>query len=183
MKYNVLVREVMKKNVKCVAPDDRVEKAANIMKKEDIGSVLVMDKYNLVGILTTTDIVYKYVAGKSGKFVRDIMTKDVVRISPNITIEEAAMLLSKKKIKKLPVFDKGKLVGIITATDILKIEPALYEILLERMRIGSKQKIKREIDYGQCERCGNYTSDLIEIEGEQICEDCRDEDITEKDEE
>lgn len=175
MKYKVLVREVMRKNVRYVAPDDRLEKAANIMKNEGIGSVLVMDKDKLVGILTTSDIVYKHVAGKKGKFVKDIMTKDVITISPNATIEDAAMLLSKNKIEKLPVFDKGKLVGIITATDILKIEPALFEILIERMKIGKREKIKKEIDYGQCERCGNYSSDLEEVDGELLCEECRDE--------
>jgi CBS domain-containing protein len=138
MKYTVLVGEVMRTDVKKIDMGEPIEKAARIMKNENIGSVIVVGDKNIKGIVTATDIVYKHVADKKGKTVSDIMTKNPVTISPEKTIEEAAGLMVEKGIEKLLVFDKNKLVGIITNNDILRVEPALFNILLEQVKMGSK---------------------------------------------
>jgi len=135
MKFKVLVGEVMQTDVKKLDMAEPIEKAAKIMRDEGIGSVVVTGEKNIKGIVTTTDIVYKYVAAKNGKTLADIMTKNPVTITPDKTIEEAARLMVEKKIEKLLVFDKNMLVGIITNNDILKVEPALFEILLEQIKI------------------------------------------------
>ena len=171
MKFKVLVEEVMKRNIISVGMDDSIEKAAKLMKKYRIGSVLVMGEKQLKGILTTRDIVYKSVASGKGKVAKDIMSKDVISISPKKTIEHAAKLMVEKKVEKLPVFEMNKLVGIITNTDILRIEPALFDILLERMKIGSRGTT--EPGFGQCEECGNYSDDIDEVDGIYKCGECR----------
>ena len=74
MRFNILVREIMVKDVKTASLDDTVKKAAEIMKNNRIGSVVVMGEKNIKGILTTRDIVYKYVAENSGGLVKDIKT-------------------------------------------------------------------------------------------------------------
>lgn len=174
MKLNVLVGEVMKKDVKKVNIEDNVEKAAKMMKKYHIGSVVVMGEKNVKGIVTTEDIVYRYVAGKRGNKVSDVMTRDLITISPNRTIEEAARLMADKKVKKLLVFEKERLVGIITSTDILNIEPALYEILLERIKIRRPgiRAPSAGAQFMQCEVCGNYSDDIKEMDGVWICDEC-----------
>ena len=136
MKYTVLVGEVMRTVVKKLDMAEPIEKAAKIMRNEGIGSVVVIGDKNIKGIVTTTDIVYKYVADGKGKVLSDIMTKNPVSISPEKTIEEAARLMVQKNIEKLLVFDKNRLVGIITNNDILRVEPALFEILLEQVKIN-----------------------------------------------
>jgi len=173
MKLTVNVGEVMKKEVKTVGMNDTLEKAAMVMKNNKIGSVVVMGEKKVKGILTTRDVVYKHVASGKGETVNDIMTKDLITISPTQTIENAARLMVNKSVEKLLVFDAGKLVGIITNTDILFIEPALFEILLERMKIGTGSIREDQISFAQCENCGNYADDVEEIEGVYMCGDCK----------
>ena len=172
MRFNVLVGEVMKTDVKTARPEDDVEKAAKIMRDNEIGSVVVKSDKNVLGIVTTSDIVYKYVADKRGHKIQDIMTTDLVNISPRMNIEAAAKLMVKKNIEKLLVFDKGSLVGIITNNDILGVEPALFEVLLERMKMGGLPPSDMS-EYAQCEACGNYDDSVGEIEGEYTCEECK----------
>ena len=172
MRFNVLVGEMMKTDIKSVTPDDSVEKAAKIMRDDNIGSVVVKIDSNVKGIVTTSDIVYKHVAENKGNAVKDIMTTDVISVSPRMNVEDAARLMVHKNVEKLLVFDKGKLVGIITNNDILSIEPALFEILLERIKMGG-MPAGDTTEYGQCEACGNYDDSVGEVEGEYVCEECK----------
>jgi CBS domain-containing protein len=142
MKYTVQVGEVMKKDIKKVDMDDSIELAAKIMRDERIGSVVVVGEKNVKGIVTTSDIVYKHVAQGSGGKVKDIMTTGLITIDPSKSIEEAANMMVEKKIEKLLVFDMGKMVGIITNNDIIRVEPALFEILLERLKMGARDDVE-----------------------------------------
>lgn len=176
MKFKVRVGEVMRSEVRKLDMTEPIEKAAKIMKAENIGSVVVTGEKNIKGIVTMTDIVYKYVAGGKGKTLGDIMTKNPVTISPNMTIEDAARLMVKKDIEKLLVFDKNRLVGIITNNDILKVEPALFEILLERLRIAGAEDrsgLTESDDFIQCESCGTYSGSVKETDGRFLCDECR----------
>ncbi|MBI4162176.1 MAG: CBS domain-containing protein [Candidatus Aenigmarchaeota archaeon] len=162
----------MKTDIKSLGPDENIEKAAKIMRDNKIGSVVVKSDKNVVGIVTTSDIVYKHVADKRGNKLQDIMTTDLVNISPRMNIEAAAKLMVQKKIEKILVFDKGSLVGIITNNDVLNVEPALFEVLLERLKMGGVPPADMS-EYAQCEACGNYDDSVGEIEGEYICEECK----------
>lgn len=135
MKLRASVREVMKKEVIKVDTDDAVTEAAKKMKKHGVGSVMVMNGSNYAGIITTTDIVYKHVAEQRGDKCGDIMTEELVVIGPEATIEDAARKMTKYRVEKLPVLENAKLVGIITNNDILKVEPELFEILIERLKM------------------------------------------------
>ncbi|MFH0832158.1 MAG: CBS domain-containing protein [Candidatus Aenigmatarchaeota archaeon] len=174
MKLRALVKDVMNKNVRTIGLDDSVENAAKIMKKYDVGSVLVIGEKNVKGIITTKDVVYKCVADKCGSTAKEIMTKDVITISPNTTIEDAAKLMVERNIEKLPVLDNNRIVGIITNNDILRVEPALFEILLERMKIGLKRPTDDDLEFEECEVCGNYSDDIEEVNGVATCAECRD---------
>ncbi len=172
MKLKVLVGEVMRKDVMKVSMDDSIKKAAQIMKNKKIGSVVVFGEKNVKGIVTTSDIVYKYVAESRGEKVSNIMTTELVTISPHKTVEEASKLMVEKSIEKLLVMDKDRLLGIITSNDILRIEPALFEILLERMKIGASLNAEAA-EFVECEVCGNYSDDVEETDGVYKCEECR----------
>jgi CBS-domain-containing membrane protein len=101
------------------------------------------------------------------------MSKDLITISPDKVIEDAARLMVKKGIEKLLVFDKGKMIGIITSTDILTIEPALFEILLERMKIDGGPTREDQVEFEECERCKKYSDDIEEVNGVYLCRECR----------
>jgi predicted transcriptional regulator len=166
MKLNILVGDVMVKNVKHADVNDTIEKAAQMMRNERIGSVVVMGEKQVKGIVTTTDIVYKHVAGKKGEQVRDIMSADLVKIQPSATIEEAARLMTKHNVEKVLVF--------ITNNDILRVEPAIVEILLERIKM-SGPKPPSDVAITECESCGNYSDSIEEFNGVYLCSECRNE--------
>ncbi|MCD6092711.1 MAG: CBS domain-containing protein [Candidatus Aenigmarchaeota archaeon] len=173
MKLDVLVKDVMKRNIKTIKDTDSVKKAASLMKKYNIGSVIVLDKKkNMVGILTKADIVYKFVA-EGKKSVKSVMTKKYKKISPRKTIEDASSIMIKNKIEKLPVFEKNRLVGIISVTDILRVEPGLFTVFAENLKLKGPVLSNGDSIFGNCESCGNYSDDLREVNGMWLCPDCR----------
>jgi CBS domain-containing protein len=125
----MLIKEVMNRNVKTIRPEDTVKDAAQIMNENKIGSLVVVSGTGEVkGIVTERDILIDIVAaGKNAEDVNieEIMTKDIITISPNNTLEEAANIMTENKIKKLPVVEEGRLVGIVTASDLIAYEKDL----------------------------------------------------------
>lgn len=109
----------MKKSV-TTSPKVTVKEAAKIMVNQSIGSLVVVEKGKLVGIVTERDIL-KYIATSTKPHtpISKIMSKNVKTVKSDSDIEEAAAIMTQNKIKKLPVVDKGKLVGIVTATDLV----------------------------------------------------------------
>jgi len=174
MKFKALVKEVMSPDVRTVDISDAIKKAAKVMADHRIGSVIVTGDKNICGIVTAEDIVYKHVALGRGEKVSDIMTRDPITIEPTKTIEEASQIMASKKIKKLPVVENGHMVGIITASDIVRVEPAMYETLLEHLKILRSGSAMPQVgpQMLQCEMCGNYSDDVSEIDGVWICGEC-----------
>jgi len=127
----MIIAEVMNRNVKTIRPDDTVMDAVKVMNENRIGSLVVIDGTGkLVGIITERTILAEVVAkNKNSKKtkVEDIMATEVVTVAPEMTLEEAADLMCEKNIKKLPVIDKGELVGIVTASDLVAYESKLID--------------------------------------------------------
>lgn len=121
------VSEVMNKAF-VVEDEISLKQAAKIMSDKGIGSLVVMKKDKIMGVVTERDIL-KGVNNLGGK-VSQIMSKGVVTIDRNDTIDNAALLMAKNKIKRLPVLKGGTLVGIITATDILANSESINEEFL-----------------------------------------------------
>jgi CBS domain-containing protein len=133
----VLVRDVMSKDVKVVRPDTSVKEVVATMNKFDIGSIIVVQGERPVGIITERDILRRLVGPSLAPetlTARQIMTSPVVAINEMASIEEAAKLMAKKKVKRLPVMSDGKLVGILTFTDIVFKMPTLLSLLEEIVR-------------------------------------------------
>jgi CBS domain-containing protein len=133
----VLVREIMSKDVKVVRPDTNAQEIVATMNKFDIGSIIVVQGERPVGIITARDILVRLVEQCLAPGVltaKQIMTSPLVTISESATIEEAAKLMAKKKIKTLPVMDNNKLGGVVTFTDIVFKVPTLLSLLEELTR-------------------------------------------------
>lgn len=132
MKKEYTVAEFMAKKVLTVSPGVTVVDCAKLMAKRRVSSAVVVEKGAIVGIVTENDMSRRAVAAAldcSKASVRQIMTKNVVTIAPETPIYEAMVVLGRKKVKHLPVVKNGKLVGIITAMDILRVQPAYIDIL------------------------------------------------------
>jgi len=138
----MMVAEIMNKNVKTTTHEASVQNAAKTMTKYRIGSLIVTKNGRLVGIVTERDILSKVVAkGKDPRKtkIKSIMVTDVVLAKPNMDIEEAAKIMIKYKIKKLPIVEGNQLIGIITASDIVSAQPVLMKRLSELFLISGKK--------------------------------------------
>ena len=106
-----------------VSPDATVLDALKLMASNNIGSVLVMNKEEYLGIVTERDYSRKVILmGKNSTDtkVKEIMTSDLPHVKPDDTIEHCMELMTNSKIRYLPVFEDGKLKGIISITDVVK---------------------------------------------------------------
>lgn len=112
----MLVKEIMNKAI-AVDHDISIKEASEIMSKSKIGSLIILRDSAVIGIITEKDLSEN--VGNSGKRISTIMSKNVIKVSPYDELDIAAELMSKHKIKRLPVLDNGKLVGIITASDLI----------------------------------------------------------------
>jgi len=133
----VLVRDVMSKDVKVVRPDSSVKEVVATMNKFNIGSIIVVQSGRPVGIITERDILRRTVEpclAPETLTARQVMSSPVLTINETASIDEAAKLMAKKNVKKLPVIDKQKLVGIVTLTDIVIKVPTMLSILEELVR-------------------------------------------------
>lgn len=133
----VLVRDVMAKDVKVVRPDTSVKEVVATMNKFGIGSLIIVQGDRPVGIITERDILRRLVEqclAPETFTASQIMTSPLVSINETASIEEAAKIMARKNVKRLPVLNNGKLVGIITYTDIVSKVPTMLSILEELVR-------------------------------------------------
>ena len=135
----IIVRDIMAKNIKTVKPDDTVHAAVLKMNKFSIGSVIVISSGRPVGIITETNIMRRVVEPRMDPvtvWAKDIMTSPLVTIDQTAAVEEAAKIMVDKNIRRLPVMDGNKLVGLISSTDIVKANPTQLGILDELLRVN-----------------------------------------------
>jgi CBS domain-containing protein len=173
MKRNVSVREAMTEKVLTIAQTATVAQAARVMAERGVGSIVVTKGKKPVGILTERDLLMKVVATDAKPStirVSKVMSSPVLTVSPEVEITDAARTMIKNKIRRLPVVEKGKLIGIVTASDITAISPELIEVLPSRPEASPGEEIEESV----CEVCGEVTSSLHEVNGMWVCDNCRD---------
>jgi CBS domain-containing protein len=114
------IRDVMTHNPRTVSPQDSIQNAARIMRDEDTGVVPVVDNGKPVGVITDRDIVVRAVAegGQLNRPVRDIVTNELVAATPDMSLSEATELMSAHQVRRLPVVENNRLVGIVSIGDI-----------------------------------------------------------------
>ena len=124
----MLVKEIMSSDIVSLNASDTIERAAQLMKQHDIGSIPVCSNNRVVGIVTDRDITMRSTAegNKSQQTVSDIMTANPVVGKPDMDIHDAAKLMSEKQIRRLPIVDNNTLVGMVSLGDI-SLEPGLQE--------------------------------------------------------
>lgn len=177
MTTRVVVRDIMNSPVISAAPGDSVSDVAKKMKTEKIGSIVIMDKDEPVGLVTDFDIVVRGVAkGDASKLKAKDVMQDLHTIESEESITEAARLLRKHNIKRLGVIYKKRLVGIISASDVIAVTPDLVDVVSEKAAIIRGElgiaRPARKVS-GYCDECGEW-SDQLQYDDERfICEVCR----------
>ena len=130
--HDYKVVDFMNKDLVEVTPGTTAKNCAVVMAAEKVSSVMVTENNAILGIITEKDLARKIVAkgvDSDKVLVKDIMTTGVLTIEPEAALYDAILKLNSKKIKHLPVVSDGVVVGLITAMDILKVQPALMELM------------------------------------------------------
>jgi CBS domain-containing protein len=182
---NVLVADVMTRNPITISPDKSLYDATKIMIRKRVGSLPIIDKKKLVGIITKKDVLWALLKKPRAELaeikVMDISPRKLAVIKPSATMKEAFEKMKKTKFEKLPVVLDKELVGFITARDILMYSPEVYPELEEFAKIQEeKEKLMRvrkarerkSLYEGLCEECGEM-SPLYKLNGILMCENCR----------
>jgi CBS domain-containing protein len=130
------VRDIMARNPVSLPPDTSIEQAAQRMRDDDIGNVIVGDENNLQGIVTDRDIVVRALAdGRTNATLGEIATGNVTTIEADRPADEAARIMREENIRRLPVVENGQPIGIISIGDLaiqLDDDSALADISAAR---------------------------------------------------
>jgi CBS domain-containing protein len=123
MEQKMQVREIMTTRIVSVEPTSTVKDAALLMNRHNIGSVPVVDGTSVRGMLTDRDIVLRCVAENRDATtlkVSDICSQGAVSISPEQNLSDAMNLMSTEQVRRLPVVDNGRLVGMLSVADVAR---------------------------------------------------------------
>ncbi|MBI5354860.1 MAG: CBS domain-containing protein [Candidatus Aenigmarchaeota archaeon] len=124
---HMLVEDVMRKQVITAKPSISVSEAAKIMNEFNIGCLVIVDNGKLIGIITDSDmksVVARGLDAKSTK-VSEVMTKRVLTIEHHKPVDYAIEIMAARSIKRLPVTKEGKLVGLVSVSDIIVVVPSM----------------------------------------------------------
>ncbi len=183
---HILVSDLMTQEPITISPETNLLECVKRMVKKRIGSLLIVDKKKLVGLISEHDILWaltkKLPQDLSKIKAIEISPKKLATIKPSTPLEEAWRKMKKLKFERLPVIKDKELVGLITTKDILNFHPELYRELDEFAKIREESRklkaIKKAKDLpkvteGLCEGCGNQEM-LYRVHGSLLCASCKD---------
>ncbi len=124
-------------DVWAVKPDDTVFDSLKLMAEKEVGALLVMDQDRLVGIVTERDYARKVILeGKSSKdsLVAEVMTKHVLCVTPERTIDECMALMTDKRARHLPDVDHKRVIGLVSIGDLVKALLSEQKVLIDQLQ-------------------------------------------------
>lgn len=147
----IKIKDIMVKDVITVELRESVKTAVGLMKKNEIGCLIVVEDGKPIGIVTERDMLNRVLMlGKNPEKtkVHNVMTRSLVSGKLDMEIIEAARLMFKRGIKKLPVVDRGRLIGLVTLTDLVYSQEVLTEMvgILETMRQTTPKRMIKVLD-------------------------------------
>lgn len=189
METDLSVSDVMSRKLITAEVSETAEVVARKMAASRTGCVIVTQDRQPVGIVTERDLVVKVVSRNiqpSTVTVEGLMSKPLITIGPEKSVELASREMVRHRIRRLPVTQNKKLVGIVTDSDLLSISSELGEILRDLIRQNNPQGDFSESDAGGgvspqtfrqgiCEICQSFQESLFNIDGTYVCARCRDE--------
>ena len=122
-RVNLPAKEIMNPNIVSVGPNATLKEVSELMYKQKIGSVVVIDNDKAVGIVTERDFATKIMIKSylPETRVSEVMSSPVIHVSPNQSVADIIDIMANREIRKIPVIDNGKLVGIVSGTEFLRL--------------------------------------------------------------
>ncbi len=130
------ILKVKSSNIISITPDTIVYNALELMVTKNVSALLVLEDEKLVGIFTERDYARKVILkGKNSRDtrIREIMTEDLITVSPDSMIDECMQLMTSRFIRHLPVLEENKLIGIISIGDVVKFIIEDQKFIIENM--------------------------------------------------
>ena len=156
-----------------------IKDAATLMKKQGVGSVLIEENNNVVGIATEKDFVERVIAQDISPQtpIKNIMSSLIKEktTAPDIDLYDALKTMNQLEIRRLPVMNNGHFVGLLTRKDILKFQPSLFDVIVEKLHVREERRKPGVAIHGEgmCERCQAISQNLFLIDNLKICPRCR----------
>jgi CBS domain-containing protein len=168
--------EIMTRKVITLGISERVEEALRLMVKYDIGSIVVMDKERPVGIITERDITRAALRGDSMLRIpaRSLMSRPLETVTPGTEIRRTFELMLKLGVRRLPVVEDGRLVGLVTEKDLTRwVLRSFYEpnVPAEIRTLIHNPRIEVLSGRARCPNCGHYQDECICVSTELTSED------------
>ncbi|MFT4310702.1 MAG: CBS domain-containing protein [Candidatus Woesearchaeota archaeon] len=143
MKTGVSVMDAMTKHPVTITKETTIQQCAQQMKQHDVGSLLIVEHGTFIGIVTEQDIVYRAVAqhiDTATTPAKDIMSSTIYTIGPDVDLYDALVHMRDASIRQLPIVQDGKLLGYLTLKDVLKIQPDLFDLLVEHIELREEER-------------------------------------------
>lgn len=183
LRTRMLVKDVMSSPVITIDEDETIDKAARLMEHYNVGCIIVTGKQKKpIGIISERDLVTRVLAknAQASKLpAKEVMTSPLITVDPDEILSETSRRMSRLNIRRFGVIYKGKLVGVISSKDILAAIPELIEIMQEKARLQGEMDAQEAPEHsplaGYCDHCGQWFDALREVEGNFLCEDCKEE--------
>lgn len=176
---SVLVKDVMSSPVITIDSKKTARDAGELMRKHRKGFLVVTERNKPAGVISESDLIEQVVSKgvKATKIkLSDLMKEPIIAVDPEDDILDASRKMKDNNIHRLPVVSGGRLVGVISLTDIAKTSPEMLDLLEYRLKMKEKlPEIKEKIALGICDLCDNFSEDLQNVGDEWLCEDCREE--------
>jgi prevent-host-death family protein len=175
----IKVKDVMVKPLLTIDINQTAKNAGEILRRTRRDSLIVTKNGKPIGIITDTDLIKKLVAKNllpSKIKIKKIMASPLVVIPADASILDASRKMKRNNIKRLAVVENKKLIGVVSLSDIARNSPEVIDLL--EFKLHSKEtptEIKEKSTVGICEGCDNYSVDLQNVNGQWICESCREE--------
>jgi signal-transduction protein with cAMP-binding, CBS, and nucleotidyltransferase domain len=153
---------------------------AKLMSQKGISSVLVERQGEILGIITDRDIISRVVAeglDATKIEVSQVMTSPLLTIGDDASLDEAAKKMAEHCVRRLVVERAHQKVGIISESDMLRVDSELHFLIRERTKLEAKMtpaEPRALTLAGFCEECGNYSAQLRKVDGRWLDDDCRD---------
>lgn len=187
METDVSVSDVMSRRLITADLSETADRLGNMMAAGKVGCIIVTRDTHPVGIVTERDLVVKVVSKNllpSSVRAETLMSRPLITIGPDKSVELASREMIRHRIRRLPVIQNRKLIGMVTDSDLLSISSELSEILRDLIRQNNPEgefsdrepggAEPESFRQGICEVCQSFQESLINIDGTYVCSRCRD---------
>jgi len=147
---SIQTRDIMVSKVITITKDSTVEEAVRLMNEHEIGCLIVTENKKVLGILTERDLMKRVLAKSQDPRktkVEEVMSTPLISVEPDAEVGDVSRIMFQKNIKKMPIVRKGKLLGLVTLTDILRIQPQLIKMYKIFSNDLAPRRIRKVFDY------------------------------------